>query len=93
MDELIKVLQKIEYITQMQYDSKEYLENNYSIFPYNGNSNNSKLFLMGSYTDFDILDKNCDIDLDKSDLSEIVDCLFSQGLLKNKEVKILIESK
>ena len=93
MDKVIKVLQKIENITQMQYDSKEYLESNFSIFPYDGNSKDSKLFLTGSYTNFNLLNDNFDIDLDKSDLSEIVSYLFTQGLLKNNEIKILIDSK
>ena len=89
MNSLIKILQKIESLIQMQYDSKEYLENGNSVFSYNGNSKNTETFIPCSESDFDIID-NLIVDVEGLDLCDVVLTLHAQGLLKDKEVKLFL---
>lgn len=88
MDDLIKILQKIESLVQMQYDSKEYLENGYSVFPYNYISKDTKVFIVNSKSDFDVID-NLDVDVEGLDLCDVILTLHAQGLLKDSEVRLL----
>ncbi|MCK9442796.1 MAG: hypothetical protein M0Q13_15415 [Methanothrix sp.] len=86
--DIIKILQKIETIIQMQYDSKEYLESKFSIFPYFGNSKDTKTFIINLNSDFDIID-NFVIDMEGLDLCDVTLTLHSLGFLNKKEVIVL----
>ena len=90
-DKIIELLQKIETITQMQFDCKEYLENGCSVYSNikGEDSEYSNLFYTGSYTDFDKLDKTLEIDLNGCDLEEVILTLFSNGFLNNNDIKLL----